>query len=314
MDFKYYIGYSTDEENRYLSSSGGIGSALIKYLMENSGYGTSMTFQFNKEECRYEPKLIYDYKEYNNCGSVYQDTDTIVFIKNNLNKIKNGIVVTCMPCQVRPIKSLLNRNNIRHFIISLCCSGQTTVQGTWYYYKLLGVDKKDVLKIQYRGKGWPSGIEINLRNNETIKKANYTFPWNLVHESLLFTPKRCLYCNKKISDDSDVNIADPWLDEYIQNDTIGNSIVICQTEEAQKVINRLIACQAVVLTKIQESVFIESQKGTIEEKANIRKYKPLYRIVERLGATGSLYKRIVMSSLFLLKIHVKILKLAKKGF
>ena len=112
---KYYIGYSTNTENRYRSSSGGIGSELIRYLMDRE-YGTAMTFVFNKEECRYEPKLIFDYEDYNNCGSIYQDTDTIGFIKNNVNRIKNGIVITCMPCQVKPIRSILNRNNIKHFI------------------------------------------------------------------------------------------------------------------------------------------------------------------------------------------------------
>ena len=113
----YYIGHSLDKDIRWLSSSGGIGSQIIHYLLESGEFGTSMTFVFNRNNCQYEPKLIYDFSEYNNCGSIYQDTDNVKFIKDSISKIRNGIVVTCMPCQVNAIKTILSRHNIKSFII-----------------------------------------------------------------------------------------------------------------------------------------------------------------------------------------------------
>lgn len=144
IDYYYYIGYSIDNRIRYDSSSGGVGATIIKYLIESNIFGTSITFDFNKSQCQYLPRLIYDFSEYNNCGSIYQDIDIINFIKENISSIRNGIIITCMPCQVKPIKAVLNKAGIRYFIISLCCSGQTTKQGTWFYYKLLGIKKADV--------------------------------------------------------------------------------------------------------------------------------------------------------------------------
>ena len=311
MQFDYYIGHSTDDKNRYLSSSGGVGAEMIKYLMNSCEYGTSMTFIFNTDYCRYVPKLIYDFKDYNNCGSIYQDTDTIGFIKNSLKKIRNGIVVTCMPCQVRAIKSILDRNNIKHFIISLCCSGQTTVEGTWCYYKFLGLNKEDVSNIQYRGNGWPSGIQIKLKDGKEIRKDNYTYPWNLIHRSLLFRPKRCLYCPMKTSPYADVSLADPWLKEYIDNDRIGNSVVIC-SESGNSVIEFMIKKSLLNLRKVDENTYIDSQLGTIKHKAESAKYKMFNRIVERMGNDSSLYKRVATSSASLLKIHIKILRIVKK--
>lgn len=307
----YYIGYSSDKEIRHEASSGGIGTAIIKYLLETKKYGTTMTFVFNSTKCLYEPKLIYDFSEYNNCGSIYQETDNVRFIKEQLKNIKNGIVVTCMPCQVNAIRNILNKNNIKNFIISLCCSGQTTIQGTWFYYKLLGVKKTDVKKIQYRGNGWPSGIQISLKNGDIITKDNYTYPWTLMHKSLLYRPKRCLYCTFKTNPNSDVSLADPWLKEYIENDKIGNSVIICNSA-GKDVLKNMIKADHVVLKEVEEKVYVKSQLGTIESKAQSNKHKSFNRIVGKMGTENSVYKKIVTSSTFLLKLHLKLLKVLHK--
>lgn len=309
--YTFYIGYSTDNDIRYRSASGGVGSMIIKYLLENRKYGTSISFVFDKKACQYEPKLIYGFSDYNNCGSIYQETDTVEFLKNNLQYIRDGIVVTCMPCQVKPIRSILNRNNIRHMIISLCCSGQTTVQGTWLYYSLLGIRKEQVDSIQYRGNGWPSGIQIRLDNGDVIKKDNYTYPWTLVHKSLLFRPKRCLSCTFKTSPDADISLADPWLKEYMQNDHVGNSIVICN-EIGERLIREMVNARKLTLKTVDESVYVSSQLGTIEEKALANRYKTFNKIVGMMGSDKSIYKRLMTSSPKLLKLHLHILKVMRR--
>lgn len=311
LNLHYYIGFTLDKRIRFMSSSGGVGSAIIKYLLDSGRYGTSMTFVFNTNDCKYEPKLIYNFSEYNNCGSIYQDTDNIQFIKEHLKEIRNGIIVTCMPCQVNAIRRVLNRTNIKSFIISLCCSGQTTVQGTWFYYKLLGIDKKDVVKIQYRGNGWPSGIQISLKNGEALFKSNYTYPWTLMLQSLLYRPKRCLFCTMKTNPNSDVSLADPWLKEYVENDRTGNSVVICNLE-GERVLKDMVNVEKVVLKEVNEDVYIKSQLGTIEAKAQSKKHKYFNRLVARMGRDESVYKTLVTSSLFFFKLHVKLIKLLHK--
>ena len=298
----YYIGCSTDNDIRFKSSSGGVGSTIIKFLLSQPDYGTAMTFVFNSDQCVYEPRLIYSFDEYNNCGSVYQDTDTIGFIKDNVERIKGGIVVTCMPCQVRAIRSILDSHNIKSFIISLCCSGQTTKEGTWLYYKYLGISKDDVAHLQYRGNGWPSGIQITLKDGSVIKKDNWTYPWTIIHQSFLYRPKRCLFCTYKIVPYSDVNLADPWLKEYEDNDTIGNSCVIVNSVNGKDVFNALLSQDLVSCKKIDESTYIKSQKGTIESKSKVNKQKKYFQFVSKLSSSGS-YKAIATYSPKTLKLH-----------
>lgn len=303
----YYIGYSTEPDIRYKSSSGGVGTAIIKYLLSQPDYGTSMTFVFNSDKCVYELKLIYSFNEYNNCGSVYQDTDTIGFIKDNLGRINGGIVVTCMPCQVRAIRRLLDSHGIKSFIISLCCSGQTTKEGTWLYYKYLGISKENVAHLQYRGNGWPSGIQITLKDGSIIKKENWTYPWTIIHQSMLFRPKRCLFCTYVTVPYSDVNLADPWLKEYKENDTLGNSFFAVNTMKGNDVLNALLSQDLLAVTKTDNDTFVLSQKWTIESKSRVKKQIKFYQFVARLSSSR-LYKRIVTYSPKTLKMHYRFMK------
>lgn len=307
----YHIGYSQEKDIRYLASSGGVGTAIIKYLLESERFGTTMTFVFNTQECRYEPKLIYDFSDYKNCGSIYQDTDNIGFIRENLKEIRNGIVVTCMPCQVAAIRYILNKQNIPSFIISLCCSGQTTIEGTWLYYKLLGIDRKDVCNIQYRGNGWPSGIRIKLKDGTEVYRDNYTYPWTLMHKSLLYRPERCLFCKEKTNMHSDVTLADPWLKEYMDNDRTGNSFII-SNYEGDTILNEMENKGLLVLRDSDEKEFIESQRGTIEAKVKDSKHKAFNRMVAGMGREGSFYKKVFTCSEAMLKSHLFIMKMLRK--
>lgn len=306
----YYIGYSSDRIIRHKASSGGIGSQLIKYLLSTEEYGTSMTFVFNSIKSAYEPKLIYSYDEYNNCGSIYQDTDNISFIRENLNNIRDGIVVTCMPCQVRAIRSILQRNKIKSFIISFCCSGQTTVKGTWLYYNFLGIKRENVSNIQYRGNGWPSGIQIHLSNGSIIKKDNYTYPWNIIHSSQLYRPLRCLTCTFKTVPFSDINLADPWLAEY-ESDKEGNSIIIANTEESKRVINYLVDQKIIICKEVDQATYVRSQKGTIEEKLRVKEH-PYFTKMLKLMSTSNFYLGIVSSNPSMLIMHNRIIRIIKK--
>lgn len=258
MEENIRIGYATKEDLRYRASSGGIGTAILHYLLHSRQYGTGITFFFDREKCQYDVKLIHSEEEINVCGSVYQDIDIYDFLKKNIRGIINGIVVSCPPCQVSSIRNLLTKHNIKAFIISFCCSGQTTIEGTWCYYKFLGVSKNEIVNMQYRGNGWPSGIQIWLQDGRFIKRDNYTEPWSTIHRSQLFRPKRCFYCRRDTSHVADISLADPWLDDYKKNDKIGSTMFLVNSRQGEELVE-----------KMEKGGFIKSQPSNVEvyEKA-----------------------------------------------
>ncbi|MBV3388658.1 Coenzyme F420 hydrogenase/dehydrogenase, beta subunit C-terminal domain [Segatella copri] len=302
---RFYIGHAVSENIRYKSSSGGIGTALIKYLMQTGKYGTCLTFKFNEITSKYEPLMIHSFEDYNICGSIYQDTDTVKFVRDNLAEIKSGIIITCLPCQVGVIRHILNQHNIKSFIISFCCSGQMKVQGTWCYYKFLGIKKKSVVNLQYRGNGWPSGIQITLKNGTIIKRKNWSYPWNLIHQSLLFRPKRCLSCSFKTVSICDVSLADPWLKEY-ETDTIGNTLVIVNSIQGAMVIENMMYNNNISCVTSDEETYIRSQKGTIESKKE-NKNRLRYNKMISVLASSPTYMFIVTIHPLLMKLHNRLM-------
>ena len=302
MDSKYYIGHTTDGKERHKASSGGIGSALIRYLLSLPEFGTGLTFVFNQKACHYDAKLIYSASEINVCGSVYQDIDLPKFINEHIKEIKGGMVVSCMPCQVSTIRTILNKAKIPNFIISLVCSGQTTVEGTWCFYKFLGIRKEDIINMQYRGNGWPSGIQIWLKNGRKIYRDNYTEPWVTIHRSNLFKPKRCFFCKRDTNYNADISLADPWLKEYKENDRTGHTLFIVHSEKGQQTLEEMRDKGFVSYRESDYESYYIAQKPNVQKVARVEQEKK--RIELRLKrCENKLYHRIFTSSYRMMRIH-----------
>lgn len=301
----YYIGHVCDAEHRFKASSGGIGSMLQKYLLSTGQYGTSITFHFNVDSCMYEAKMIHTAGEVNICGSVYQDIDIAHFIRDHIKEIYNGIVLSCPPCQVTVIRKMLQKENIPCFIISFCCSGQTTIDGTWKYYELLGIRKEEVARMQYRGNGWPSGIQIWLKDGTKIYRDNYTEPWKTLHASKIFWPNRCKICGMETSYKADISLADPWLKEYISKDSKGNTLFIVNTDRGCRVIKELYENSFINFSVATYNSFYTAQQSNVEKKQRLIKKKSKSKFLERM-----LYNHILISffskDIMRMKLYVRL--------
>lgn len=270
----YYIGYTCNFKDRHNASSGGIGTAVTRYLLSQENFGTAISFRFNGEKKEYEPIFIYKEKDINVCGSIYQDVNIASFIKDNIAQIKGGIIVSCPPCQVASIRNYLNKHNISSFIISFCCSGQTSVEGTWKYYDFLGINKDDVVDVQYRGNGWPSGIQIRMKDGRTIFRKNWTEPWITIHQSGFFRPKRCFYCILDSSYKSDISLADPWLKEYIEKDKEGHTLFFSNTKLGDSVVEKMRDRKLIDYKETDYNSYYAAQQPNVEKenrKRNQRK-------------------------------------------
>lgn len=301
---KFLIGHTVNSSDRYKASSGGIGTAIIRFLLSSKEYGTAITFQFNNELKMYEPKLIYSEEDLNVCGSVYQDINLAQFVKDNIKNIKEGIVVSCPPCQVAAIRNTLNKNGIKSFIVSFCCSGQTTVEGTWKYYEFLGISKDDVANLQYRGNGWPSGIQITLKDGKKIFHDNWTEPWITIHQAGFYRPKRCFYCTFDSSYHSDISLADPWLKDYLEKDKIGNTLFFANTAKGIDAVSRLRELGMIVFVETDYNSYYTAQQPNVEKEN--RKKNQQKEIKNEVSVTENRYIRNYFTkSLFRMRRYIK---------
>lgn len=309
--YGYYIGYSTDKDIQYKASSGGIGSAVTKYLLDKGVFDSALTFLFNQEGCCYEPIIIHNSKDLNICGSIYQDIDIPKFLKEQISEIDDGMIVSCTPCQVGAVKHVLKAYGKRSFIISFCCSGQTVVEGTWKYYQLIGINKKDIVNMQYRGNGWPSGIQVELKNGRKIYKPNFAEPWATLHQSCLYSPKRCFFCKLDTSYQSDISIADPWLDSYKKEDKLGHSLVIINTERGSNIMNEMFTHGLISEKKVDINTYLMAQKVNIEKEKLVNRYRNAYKFLISLRS-NPLYFRIASYNIITLRLSLKLNRVIKK--
>ena len=86
----YYIGHSTDKTTRFEASSGGIGTAITRYLLSLPEYKTGITLVFDRDKCQYVPQVIHSADEINVCGSVYHDIDIPRFVRENVEHLWGG--------------------------------------------------------------------------------------------------------------------------------------------------------------------------------------------------------------------------------
>lgn len=308
---KYYIGHTTNAEDRYKASSGGLGTAIIKYLLSKPDYGTGITFTFNKEECKYQPNLIHSASELNICGSIYHDIDIARFIAQNIKGISDGLVVTCPPCQVSAIRQICKKNGIKVFVISYCCSGQTTIEGTWKYYELIGVDRRQIAYMQYRGNGWPSGIQIHMEDGRKVCRDNYTEPWTTIHQSWLYRPKKCFFCKMDTEKKADISLADPWLDKYKKEDKIGHTLFLSITENGQQVIEYMAENSMIEYMESDYDEYAIAQKPNIQKEIQVKEHKKYLKTVEKL-VNNKIYRKWATASLSKMKIHVSLLRQLKR--
>jgi len=293
FNFQARVLASNQDKIRYKGASGGVITHITKYLFETGKINSAIGFKFMGIEL-FKPYLIDSFDSYNQTGSVYHEINIYNFLKNNIDGIKSPILITCLPCQVRPIKRLMNRSAIDTVVISLVCSNQLEKEATYYFLDKNNIDISKVKEFRYRGNGWPSGIQVKTDEKEYFFHNNNS-KWIDVFHSQIFSLNRCLSCVDTFGLDADISIADPWLKRYVEKDKIGASIVIAHTEAGENIVSMMIKTNSLnVIELLSSKDAVLSQKGTLIKKYIFKKYRKKFLKLMKLFRS-TLYKKYFFS-------------------
>lgn len=306
MKGNVYIGYSNDPVIRYKATSGGVGSSIVKYLFEQKLIDYALSYRFNQEDLKYYPCLVTSFDDYNISGSIYQEFDMVSFYRQKLSESLSGkrIVLFTLPCQTPLVKSLAKKYAINVYIIGLTCSSQQDYKATEYLFKRININTKDISFYQYRGNGWPSGIQISLNDSSEKYVPNNGSIWTKIFHSRLFIQKRCFKCQDTLNRNSDIVLADPWLKEYCSSESIGKTIFSPYTSKGQEVVSDCLKLNHLSAEIIEDEKLTMSQKSTIERKLSYKK-SPKYRNLLIYIVKNSLYRFFVLHSNVLFNAHIK---------
>ena len=162
-----FFGHAQDPALRASGSSGGIGSAILLYLLEHQMIDLAVGAGFNpKDPCRpvitsaSTPREILAMS-----GSKYvwfPVKDYLAVIKQYPGK---RIAVVSPPCYIPALRAKLDPDS---YLVGFFCGFNVTPQATDRLIRQLGVDPKSVTSINYRGGPPPGGFTITTVGNQTL--------------------------------------------------------------------------------------------------------------------------------------------------
>lgn len=263
-----YCGYSQDNALRYRASSGGIVSSLLRYLKTNNIIDGFILIKPSGES------------PFDNCPFISYDVDEILryagtryfpipvnMVLKELSQIRGKFVIIGTPCQISALRKYEKQNRSiseKIFLrISFFCGGVPNLDAHKYYMEMHSIDESKVRSI-YRGNGWPGNNVFELDTGETIliPKRPKTVLEQTYH-TLVFFPvfaqKRCLLCNDRFGNASDISVGDAWLKEY-ESDQIGTSLIISRNPAARDILLQMRSEKELYLQESTEEQLINSQK------------------------------------------------------
>ena len=272
---KCYAAYSKNRDIRYNASSGGFVTELLIGLLEEGGIDGAIVCDYRDDVFVPEATLATSKEDV-----IKAATSKYCPVPMNLalRYINNGkFAFVGLPCHVKGLRLRQSIDpKMRESVtlaIGLFCNHTPRLQATDYLLYNLGVNRKDVARIQYRGKGWPGTMRVTLRNGRVVQLAD---AWDTGFGKH-FIPHACLDCEDVFSDYADISVGDPWLKEY-EHDKLGTSFVIARHPSAIHLIEK---CTGLSVHTISYDKVFESQRTNHDNKTkkkHIRKRKLLAQL------------------------------------
>jgi coenzyme F420 hydrogenase subunit beta len=257
-----YAGYSTDQKLRYKSASGGLVTALSAFALETGDVdGVLVTRMSSEIPLKPQPFIARTKEEIMSAaGSKYCPVSANVVLKEIIEK-KGRYIVVGLPCHIQGLRKaqVLNKK-LRDRVLycfGLVCNHTPSFQATKYLLKKFKIPEEKIAKLDYRGKGWPGGMNIVLDDDSEIfipwGSSHY---WGMVFQRF-FWPIRCMVCGDKLCQLADIIFMDAWLPEF-SSDKMGTSIVMVRSKRGEALVtkamkNKVVELQAISIKSVMNS-------------------------------------------------------------
>ena len=224
-----YTGYSRNNDIREMATSGGVVTSLLVCLLEQGVIDGALVVSFGEKPWKTEYTVATSKEEIiASAQTKYQVTPLDIPLKDlELEKI----AVVGLPCVIQGLRSIQKNSPLGKKIkvlIGLFCWVNMEREATTFLLEKLGVDVKDVEKIEYRSGDYLGGFKVQLKNGVTTymgKECYNTLP-------LLFAAQRCVYCADFTNELADISVGDA---KFLQSQK-GHTFIITRSQEGERVL------------------------------------------------------------------------------
>lgn len=278
-----YVGHATDYNIQYNSASGGLVTALLIFaLQEGLVDGALVTGMSKKSPLEPQPFIATTREEIISASkSKYCPVPANIALNETVQS-EGRFAVVGLPCHLQGIRKAEQvSKNLKERIIlhlGLFCNHTPNSWGTEVLLKRLKVRNDEVIKLDYRGEGWPGAMKIHLKSEDLLLSLpDY---WSFVGSDFFF-PKRCLMCSDHTAELADMSFGDAWLSEF-EGDRVGQSIVVSRTNLGEQFLQRmadenLVQLDQVTATevKLTQAAMLHFKKKRLKARLKLFRKKEL---------------------------------------
>ena len=328
-----FKGYELNYDTYIKSSSGGILSALLKYLFDNNFIDTVVHAEQlpgNKTNKYFKASISKSSKEIDEKRSSFyypiEFSEVLEQIKND-DGCKN-VAFLGVPCVLTGLKNLRKQDKIIDkkikYTFALICSHNASAQFTDCLVNSFNSNSIELKKFKHRDK---TGIQnatnfnnsITLQNNEVILKSRNKTPSTLNWRTYSYAYNACMYCPDFWGKDADAGFKDAWGFSLDQKE--GETVFYVNTRELRDIINRLEADNIIHKSMVSIDQLIKSQKDTLIHKTTYIESKQKRHKALRNKDKGTPKVRFSLLEKYLLfidfnikKRHIKFSKFLYRNF
>lgn len=285
-----YYGWATDEFIRRKAASGGIVTALFKFMLDRGIVDGVVIIKTDPAEpFRPVATITDDWEEIKrSMGSKYCPVSLeAVLLEIKKRKDLRGVAIAGLPCQIEGIRKAEGIN--RHFkdkikcLIGVYCKQTKDLRFSDYILSRMGIRRESVAEMNFRGEGWPGHIQVKLKNGQTRLHPFHDVaisrtPWL----NFNFSPAACLVCDDATAEFSDIATGDAWIPEF-RGDGKGVSLFCSRTARGEDILKSAIREGYLEAGPIAAEKIIESQyrKAIILKKKNRQARAFVFRLFDR---------------------------------
>lgn len=209
--FGIYCAYASNQDINIRSSSGGVISAMLIWMLESGIIDAIIQIGVSEDDpIKNTVHISKSREEILSCsGSRYAPASPLISIKECLEK-NNKYAFVGKPCDCRALRKLLSikkeyADRIVIFI-SFFCAGTPSEKATKQLIKTLGADENTVQSVSYRGNGWPGYATVSDENG--VYEMEYERSWG----GILGRTKQqfCRICADGTGEVADISCGDAW--------------------------------------------------------------------------------------------------------
>lgn len=281
-----YLAHATDYDIRYNSASGGLVTALLIFALEERIIDGALVTKMSEDNpLRPQPFIARTRDEIISASkSKYCPVPANIALREIVDtKEDEKFAVVGLPCHIHGIRKAETVNKkargkiVLHF--GLLCGHAPNFWGTEVLLKRLKVKREDILKLDYRGEGWPGSMKVSYKGGG---KLSVPHCWSFIGSDYFF-PDRCLMCCDQTAELADISFGDAWLAE-VSSDTIGKSVIVSRTEHGEQLLQKAKAKNVIELSKITTNDVKRSQIGALyfkkkglNSRLKLFRRKPLFK-------------------------------------